>query len=417
MNDKKSSPGKSSQNIDCAAAEKCSLLAEAVLHSLDAIIVQDLTGRITAWNRGAEKLYGYSEAEALKMNFSALVPESAQQEFTELQGRILSGEKVSSIQTRRRTRNGQELDVWLTITRLHDKDGNTTGMAAIERDVTERSRLLEEIESSLSLAEEYSSNIERLVAERTASLIALNIADRIVNPSVVISMVCKHLLAEGQLQDSQKEKLSTIFEESEKLQQIIHEFSELLKGKPSAFSSEDFNTVVTEAIALIRKSAERKGIILVTKLSGSPVIIKMDRHILRTALCYIYKNSLEATPRGGTITTVTAEDGDSLTCTISDTGCGIEDKNVSRIFDSFFTTKVDAAGMGLTFVQHIINEHFGTINIESCSGEGTKCTLRFPLRWLKISEGSLGWGKPMLPVTREKTEYPLQATHKGEKEN
>ncbi|MCK5503656.1 MAG: PAS domain S-box protein [Thermodesulfovibrionia bacterium] len=388
--------------------DKCKLLADVVLQSRDAITVQDLEGRIIAWNKGAEKIYGYSEAEALKMNISSIIPEDKKQEAVELVAQVKKGKEVEFIQTRRLTADGRIIGIWLTFNRLLDEAGNITGLAAIERDVTEHNRLLEEIETSFALAEEYTIDIEPLVAERTASLIALNIADRIINPAVVISMISRRMLDGDRLDEVERANIETICEESEKLQQIIREFSDIIKKKDSLFSYEDMNAIVKEAMDLIRKQADRKEIELIADLSQKPLMINMHRHVLKTAVFYIYKNAVEATPHGGSITTSTTKNSDSISIIISDTGCGIAEENISYVFDNFFTTKVNGVGMGLPFVKHIISEHFGDIKIESRKGAGTTCTMRFPVSWLKLSQGQLTWKRTMLPAIRETHEYPLQ---------
>ena len=388
--------------------DKCKLLADVVLQSRDAITVQDLEGRIIAWNKGAEKIYGYSEAEALKMNISSIIPEDKKQEAVELVAQVKKGKEVEFIQTRRLTADGRIIGIWLTFNRLLDEAGNITGLAAIERDVTEHNRLLEEIETSFALAEEYTIDIEPLVAERTASLIALNIADRVINPAVVISMISRRMLDGDRLDEVERANIETICEESEKLQQIIREFSDIIKKKDSLFSYEDMNAIVKEAMDLIRKQADRKEIELIADLSQKPLMINMHRHVLKTAVFYIYKNAVEATPHGGSITTSTTKNSDSISIIISDTGCGIAEENISYVFDNFFTTKVNGVGMGLPFVKHIISEHFGDIKIESRKGAGTTCTMRFPVSWLKLSQGQLTWKRTMLPAIRETHEYPLQ---------
>lgn len=104
--------------------------------SNDAITVLDLNGNILAWNKGAEKLYGYTEDEALQMNIADLIPDD-QQETTGYIKQIASGELTESFETKRIAKNGKVLDVWITATSLKDDSGNVDSIATTERDITQ----------------------------------------------------------------------------------------------------------------------------------------------------------------------------------------------------------------------------------------------------------------------------------------
>ncbi len=395
-------------NDQKALDEKAMLLASVVAESIDAITVQDLDGRIIAWNRGAEKMYGYSEAEALSMNISELIPADKKNELSETIRKMEKGENDEFLQTKRNLKGGNTIDVWLTITKLVDGNGNITGLATSERDVTGYRKVLEEVETALALAEEYTADIERLVAERTASLIALNVADRVINPAVIIGTMSRRMIEHQKLDSNTRANLEIIFRESEKLQEIIQEFNSLVERKSTIFSNEDLNWVVREAIICIKGDVEKKGINIVTDLSETPLEINMNRNVLMAAIYYILKNALDATPKGGSIHAITKALDDNVQLVISDSGCGISDENMEHVFDNFFTTKSNGAGMGLPFVKHIIEEHYGEIKIDSEDRCGTKCVITFPVRWLRLSEGKLSWEHPMLPMSKESEEYPLQ---------
>lgn len=120
-------------------------LATIVVDSNDAITVQDLEGRITAWNRGAEQMYGYSESEALSMNILDIVPEGRRDEALKFVRRIVHGDEPHSLDTQRISKDGRTLDVWLTITKLVDNAGNAVAVATTERNVTERKQLQQQL--------------------------------------------------------------------------------------------------------------------------------------------------------------------------------------------------------------------------------------------------------------------------------
>jgi two-component system CheB/CheR fusion protein len=97
--------------------------------------VLDFKGKITAWNKGAEAMYGYSESEALKMNFAALLPEDRHNEIKEIAARLRKGETIKSFKSQRKTKDGNLLNIWLTATILKDETGQPMEMAVTERDL------------------------------------------------------------------------------------------------------------------------------------------------------------------------------------------------------------------------------------------------------------------------------------------
>jgi len=126
--------------------DKSHLLAAVVRDSNDAIIVQDFEGNIRVWNTGAERIYGYSKAEAFKINIYQLVPEDGRAEMLDLAKRLRKEEKILSFETQRITKDGRILDIWLTITTLTDDAGRPIAITTTERDITERKRLEREMQ-------------------------------------------------------------------------------------------------------------------------------------------------------------------------------------------------------------------------------------------------------------------------------
>ncbi len=110
-------------------------LATVVKDSNDAVTIQDFDGNILAWNRGAEEMYGYSEAEALKMNIRDIIPKEKQKEALELLKKIKKGDEVKSFKARRKAKDGKLLDIWLTVTILVDAEGKPVEIATTERDL------------------------------------------------------------------------------------------------------------------------------------------------------------------------------------------------------------------------------------------------------------------------------------------
>jgi two-component system CheB/CheR fusion protein len=121
-------------------------MATVVRDSNDAITIQDFQGRITAWNRGAELMYGYSEAEALVANIDRLTAPGKVAEQKDFIRRLEAGEAVTSLETQRVTKDGRILDVWMTVTKLVDEAGKPIGIASTERDISVRKRAAEKLQ-------------------------------------------------------------------------------------------------------------------------------------------------------------------------------------------------------------------------------------------------------------------------------
>ena len=124
-------------------------LAIVIVNSIDAITVQDIQGNILAWNKGSEKMYGYTEAEALTMNILQIVPPNKKKEAEQYLEKIDSCQIVESFETQRISKSGKILDVWLVATCLKDDSGNIDSVATTERDITHIKNELREKEKEI----------------------------------------------------------------------------------------------------------------------------------------------------------------------------------------------------------------------------------------------------------------------------
>lgn len=251
---------------------------------------------------------------------------------------------------------------------------------SIEKAVTYK-RMQQMEEDYKHLLEEYSQEIETLVAERTMGLMALSIADKIRNPATVIGLTCKRLLDKEVDPVTLKEKLNTIITEVNNVDNIIKNFETLLQSKKYIFKFEYINAHLENVISINKTHADAKNVEIVFKPSQHPLRVNIQKNLFQIALSHILKNSIEATPEGGRITISTEEDGNNVVLKVSDTGRGIHKDIIDRIFDPMFSTDNQRFGMGLSLVKQIVKEHMGKINIESEPGKGTTFIITFPVRW------------------------------------
>jgi PAS domain S-box-containing protein len=150
-------------------------LATIVQQSNDAIISQDLEGNILTWNRAAERLYGYSEAEALEMNIAATMPEGSSEMLAHLDA-ARHGRQAPPVEVKRRAKDGRILDVWWTAAPLFE-DGRLVGIVTTARDITERKKLERERQSHLDAMERFYRVSALFLSEQTTGAVLHELLD------------------------------------------------------------------------------------------------------------------------------------------------------------------------------------------------------------------------------------------------
>jgi signal transduction histidine kinase len=224
-------------------------------------------------------------------------------------------------------------------------------------------------------------DLETMVMERTMAEMALGVADGIRNPICVIGGFSKLLLKRLNPDDPTREWLTTISAETKRMEEMVSKFESLAEKREYFFSQEDLNQVVETTLTMLAPEIEFKEIQLQTSLWPEPLMGKINSHLFRVALSHLVRNSIEATPRGGTITLTTKKEGERAHLELQDTGRGMAPEVVEQIFTPFYTTKIGGSGLGLVFVRQIVEEHRGSIRIESEVGRGTWVIIDLPQRF------------------------------------
>jgi len=137
--------------------------------------------------------------------------------------------------------------------------------------------------------------------------------------------------------------------------------------------------VIEEVIELIQQEAAVQHINIETKFEPNLPEIMIDRKYLKQALLNIIKNGIAAMPNGGTLTISVSTKDDELLIAISDTGVGIPEELLAKIFEPYFTTKESGTGLGLTITFKIIKEHKGDITVDSTLSKGSTFTIHLPI--------------------------------------
>lgn len=376
------------------AEERLRLLESTVINANDAIVIfeagpGDLPERhILYVNEAFSKMTGYSSEEITGKSITLLHgPGTGRAELDKMRSALEQWKEVR-LELINYRKDGSEFWTECNIVPVANSKGTFTHWISIQRDISarkkaeeERERLIKEIEAINMNLMELNQELETIGAERTMSLMALTVADRVRNPATVIGGISKRILGKEEVSDRLKENLTNIVSETQKLEAIVEDFHALLKSRQSMFKRDDINRIVTSVISVIKKEAASKKVNILLHTSPEPIYINMQTQLLRVALFHVMRNAIEATGEGGQITVETAEDRDSAVLTIADTGYGISKEDLSRIYDPFFSTKKGGFGMGLPLVKQILSEHLGDLKVESEYGKGSVFKMIFPLRW------------------------------------
>jgi len=341
-------------------------LAAIVESSDDAIIAKGLDGIVTSWNPGAERMFEYTGEEMIGQSIRKIIPSEVWEEEDRLMSSVARGERTEHFETLRKRKNGDVIEVSLTLSPVRVHDGRIIGVSSISRDITQNRK----VERALH------------VSERLASVgrLAATIAHEINNPLEAVTNLV--FLA----QHSAGEEDKQIF-----LEQAQHELARvaMLTKQTLGFyrenkgaSSVSLGELVIPLVAVFSARARNKAIRIETDIRQSPTIHAIAGEI-RQLFANLLNNSIDAVNDGGRIlirVSAAKERSDArregVRLTVADTGAGIPKETREKLYEPFFTTKKDVGtGLGLWVTNSILQRHKGTIRVRSSVAPGRSWTV------------------------------------------
>lgn len=338
--------------------EEQALLAAIIAGSDDAIFSKTLDAVITSWNRGAERMYGYSADEIVGQPVSVLVPEDRPDDIASIMSHIVAGEPVEHYDTVRKHKDGRLIYVTLTVSPIRDRTGEIVGASTIARDITAR-----------RLAEEALRASEKLVA---MGRMAASIAHEIRNPLDAAKSITYILQQNESLDPKARDLVNLLDAQLTHMGEIVSRT--LSFARPGdAVSRIALAGIVDEVLALQHKNLTNKAVAIERRFD-SPGEVFGYPGPLRQVIVNLISNAIDAIPPGqdGRIKVHIADTHHPATgvqgvrITLSDTGTGIRPENLKHLFQPFFSTKnEEGTGLGLWVTYGIIAQHGGTIRVRS----------------------------------------------------
>ena len=370
-----------------SAAQKAdarTYLAAIVESSEDAIISKDLNSIITSWNAGAERLFGYTAAEAIGRSVTMLMPEDRMNEEPSILERIRRGERMEHYETVRRRKDGSAFYISLTVSPIIDARERIVGASKIARDITERKR------SEEALRE----------ADRRKNEFLATLAHELRNPLAPIRNSLNILRISGS-DAAAAERVQEMMERQ--VNHMVRLVDDLLEVSRITTGKIDLRLEPLEIASIIRSAIETSRPLidahrhhLVTTLPPEPLTVEGDPVRLSQIVANILNNAAKYTePNGDIFINVSPEDGHVL-ISVRDTGIGISATMLPHVFEMFAQAdrdkkrSQDGLGIGLALVKRLVEMHGGTVEAKSAGeGYGSEFTVRLPL------------AEDQLPATRE----------------
>jgi signal transduction histidine kinase len=272
----------------------------------------------------------------------------------------------------RAARDGVQLIVNAAVVPLRavDAAGTTTvGSIVILEDVTTRVQLEEQLQISEKMA--------------SIGLLAAGVAHEVNTPLTGISSFTQMLLDGADPNDPKTRLLEKIERQTFRAAKIVNGLLNLSRPAQAAVSERapvDLNVVVSDVLALLEHQFAQHNIKVRRELSDESLMVLGMEHKLQQVFLNLFLNARDAMPKGGWLSISTrAEDG-RVAAEVADTGSGIPNEYLSRIYDPFFTTKTlgQGTGLGLSITYGIVREHEGSIDCDSSVEQGTRFTISFP---------------------------------------
>ncbi|HKD83254.1 MAG TPA: ATP-binding protein, partial [Terriglobales bacterium] len=348
--------------------ERLKEFSENIVESISVgVMAVDLEDRIESWNSQMEVMFALPRAQAIGRQLAEVLPAAFAEEYY----RVRQSQGIHNLYKFRLNTAGEARVANIAIAPLVSKDFSVIGRLLIVDDITERI----ELESQLSQAEKLSS----------IGLLAAGVAHEVNTPLAVISSYAQMLAKQVHHDDKQSVLLDKITKQTFRASEIVNSLLNFSRTSSSEFTDVDLNRVIKDTLTLLEHQFKTARITVQHDLYPDLPTIHGNTGKLQQVFLNLFLNAKDAMPGGGTLS-ISTNNGQHIQVKVSDTGTGIAQEHIHRIYDPFFTTKskpttghTGGTGLGLSVTYGIIQEHAGKIRVDSAPGRGTTFIMEFPL--------------------------------------
>lgn len=344
--------------------EKLLHWAAIVDSSDDAIMSKSVDGYITSWNRGAQKLYGYTPEEIIGKPVSVLMPPEKENDFPFIMKQLLQGKKVDHYETKRLTKDGRIIDVSITVSPIRDSQGTIIGASKIARDITER------VENEKRRDEFVSIASHELKTPLTSQKAFGELLEKIIQKNGDTTYL---------------PYIEKINKQTDKLTKLVEDLLELSRVQSGRLYMQLSDFSLDELVDEIVETMQMTISHTIKKQGKTKKMLHGDRERLGQVLINLLANAYKYSPLADTIEVTTTVTKNTIIISIKDYGIGIAKEYQEKIFERFFRVSgVDerifpGMGIGLNICKEIITRHQGSIWVESEKGKGSTFFVSLPL--------------------------------------
>ncbi len=357
--------------------EAYDFMNQIIRSSPNSIMATDMTGNIMIWNRAAEETLGYSANEVIgKMNIRKIYPDGMARKVMQMLRSTKYGPegRLRSYPMLWVRRDGEVIEGTMSAAMIYDAKGNE--VASVGSFVDLRERL--EMERALRRTQEQLLQSEKLAA---MGRLTSQVAHELNNPLYGIMNTLELLKTEVSPQSKRRKILEMAHSETIRLSDMLRKMLSFSKPHQEERQSVDINSILDEILLLHEKQLRELDISIASDFAEGLGRVNASKNQLRQVFLNMVANARDAMPNGGSLTVITTDDDDMVSVEITDTGMGIPEENLNKIFDSFFTTKdeVKGVGLGLSVCYGFIKDHGGDIKVRSQVGHGTTFKITLPV--------------------------------------